>query len=315
MVANEQLHEQVASLASTWKDKAFSYLDNHLLEYYPGRNLTSKILYDEMVDSYTFLVGKLITQHANETILASITPTTASFITPTVLASTKNDSSVRKGIFTGLPLTVNLIRSISSGNLSSIIDMAVPVTFELKNATTNLFSYFFSPIIPHEPAQIGFLDYPSLFSKFSAVFGLTAKITVESFVQGLLWLFGFLTNAFDAVFRVVLFAVTLHTLTLDDDGILHYVGAMLNVLDPREILRSKIEHAVNSALILNLKLTLFHILFGWLSFSIAGCEVRFTYFYLCGTDIAARLYPGIHHGLRFYRTYHQSILCISTRCY
>lgn len=65
-------------------------------------------------------------------------------------------------------------------------------------------------------------------------------------------------------------------------GIVFKASRVLLVLDPKERLRIQLEHGIKSALVVNLKLTLYHAIFTWLTFHAAGCELVYIPTFLAG---------------------------------
>ncbi|KAI9103758.1 hypothetical protein DFS34DRAFT_297753 [Phlyctochytrium arcticum] len=82
-----------------------------------------------------------------------------------------------------------------------------------------------------------------------------------------------LTYAFDLIFQWALFLATLYAFVSAEVGVVEYIGRIVGVVDPDEQLRIALSSAVQSALIVNLKLTLYHMLFTYLTHSVAGLPI------------------------------------------
>jgi hypothetical protein len=177
--------------------------------------------------------------------------------------------SINKGIFTDLPFTGKFIQQLVSGNFTNAVNITIASASEVKHKLTN----FVTEAISRQNNSSWVLDSSSWSTPIYSLFSNGSRYAFDGGIGIIALIVSVLVYSFDLAFKLSLFVVILFTFTFDQGGVLYHVGKLMRILDPRERLKADIEHAVQSILVVNLKLTLFHILFGWLSFSIAGCEV------------------------------------------
>ena len=93
----------------------------------------------------------------------------------------------------------------------------------------------------------------------------------------LLALLNAFTYAFNLSIDLTLFSFVLFSLTLNDYSFVYYASQILVVIDSNQHLRVAIERAVKAVFLSTVKMAVFHFLFTWISFSLAGIE--YVYFF------------------------------------
>ncbi|KAJ1930698.1 hypothetical protein IWQ60_000096 [Tieghemiomyces parasiticus] len=88
---------------------------------------------------------------------------------------------------------------------------------------------------------------------------------LRAFSASLLTLVRILSVGFDVLFRILLFFVTLYSLLVQDQSVLHSLGRVLVFIDREQHLRRAIERSIGGILLCSVQMAVFHSLFTWVT--------------------------------------------------
>ncbi|ORZ36647.1 hypothetical protein BCR44DRAFT_73368 [Catenaria anguillulae PL171] len=174
-----------------------------------------------------------------------------------VAASSTDNKSLLAGELaklTQLPHTAHVVAAVTSGDLASLIaDPAqlMAMVTELRGTLA--------------------LDAGNATQYLSSLVGSMGNVTASLLLGALQYLMDF----FDLIFQVVMFLVTLHALLSRETAVTTWIAQLLILADPDMLLTRSLEDNIISVLVCTAKLTTFHSLLTWLTFSAFGIELTY----------------------------------------
>jgi hypothetical protein len=237
---SDELKERIQSVMFDSYSMGIRWMDGKISETWPNTNLT--IIYDKFVQSYG-----AINQHP--------TPT---FHNGQTGASQAPLNLVDVPFLQKLPQTSLVLSSVLAGNMSKLGDTALLLGSwaEMKNSS----SYMISSMLH---------DGSSASKYFSSALTSTSMI-ILSFAVGISQ---FVLDFFGIVFQGIIFLVTLHALLSRETSVIEWFAQLLIHADPQQSFTLSLEENINAVLVCTFKLTLFHTLLTWFTFSIFGVEL------------------------------------------
>ena len=112
-------------------------------------------------------------------------------------------------------------------------------------------------------------DLSRLWSQGGEAMMKATSFLVVTVVHGFLF-------AFNLTMDVLIFVAALYQLVLNKHSPMHYLSQLLVAVDPQERIRVSMERSIKAIILSTLKLTVFHALLTWLTFSLVG--VDYVYF-------------------------------------
>jgi len=236
----------MSALSDTFQ-AGFDWADKKFQEMYPEFNTTLSDLYNRISSNYP-------SPHS-QTLQADIVP-----------------QHHMSGISAeSIPVTAHLIRSLIHGNVSALMNFShIYTSFqEIKNKMAH-FSTSESPL----SSPINSSAYSSSTIKATTQHLSTVLQTILfSFLNFSISLVTFLSDFIGILFSCLLFVFTLHYLLAKEDNIVSFMNKLIVHVDNNGRFADALEVSINAVFACTLKMTLFHGLFTFLSFSVFDVEL------------------------------------------
>lgn len=229
--------------------------DERLQESFPGSNLTVHDLYDKAYHAYRFL------KEGSD-------------------ATVSNDNASTIAFF---PITRGLASALWVGSTSTneIRSLVIGSLVELKNYFQHVGSNVRSKFQNSRKPLLEALSTSG--ASVARFFSLGLVYVIQGFAQ-----------AFNVMLEFLVFAATLYYLVVSRHSPMYYLSQMLILVDPRHKIRVSIERTIKAILLSALKITLFHALFTWLTFSLAGIDYVYFMSFMSGLMAAIPVLPPFY---------------------
>ncbi|TPX67227.1 hypothetical protein SpCBS45565_g03892 [Spizellomyces sp. 'palustris'] len=283
VLANDELRGQALRFVSDLEARTVAYLERDKSSANPS-DLTAQELFDMIHKSIEYLA--LVRNDADAVVDGKKKPRP----TPT------KTTPAERGIFDMLPQTGDLLLQVFRGNfnLSSLADQLPPATDELRSHGLNLLDTVLRLLDKDASTLSNASAMPASLGTFAAhtvqFLGGAAVALVVLLVVGV-------TYAFDVLFQWILFLASLYAFVAGDVGVVGHAGRVIGLVDPKQKLRHALEHAVQSALIVNLKLTLYHMLSTYLSHSVTHLDLVYIPTFITGLATLIPIVPSWYFAI------------------
>ncbi|KAJ1507247.1 hypothetical protein HMI55_000845 [Coelomomyces lativittatus] len=157
-------------------------------------------------------------------------------------------------MFQAMPYMSKIIAQFYAGNLSlSMYDSAFWIALgdEFKNATMQVLPTFMS-------------NWTSMSTYLASTFTETFAFMFSLFVSFLSSCLSF----FHTILQCTVFLVFLHILVSQNSSVTQWIAKLLMLMDPEQSITHSLEGNINAVLICTMKMTAFHSILTWLTFSI-----------------------------------------------
>ncbi|KNE62869.1 hypothetical protein AMAG_08046 [Allomyces macrogynus ATCC 38327] len=264
---SEDVRQRVQSVLEDGSTMALGWIDGKVAETWPNVNVTA--LYQKLVAKAATSAAPALSRHhlakavaaagaANATALA------AAAANGTTLDVIGNGTAVLAAslpltdlpFLAMMPETAALIEHVSHGNFGALTNYTAVFgsLMELKASSSHMVA---------NVLKSSTTAYLSTFATTAAGMSFSVLLTV---IQLCLDFFGL-------IFQVVMFLVTLHALLSRESSIMDLFAQLLIMADPEQEFTASLEENINAVLVCTTKLTVFHSVLTWLTFSVFGVDL------------------------------------------
>ncbi|KNE61864.1 hypothetical protein AMAG_07136 [Allomyces macrogynus ATCC 38327] len=264
---SEDVRQRVQGVLEDGSTMALGWIDGKVAETWPNVNVTA--LYQKLVAKAATSAAPTLSRHqlakavvaagaANRTALA------AAAANGTTLDVIGNGTAVLAAslpltdlpFLAMMPETAMLIEHVSHGNFGALTNYTAVFgsLMELKASSSHMVA---------NVLKSSTTAYLSTFATTAAGMSFSVLLTV---IQLCLDFFGL-------IFQVVMFLVTLHALLSRESSIMDLFAQLLIMADPEQEFTASLEENINAVLVCTTKLTVFHSVLTWLTFSVFGVEL------------------------------------------
>ncbi|KAI9175769.1 hypothetical protein H9P43_006133 [Blastocladiella emersonii ATCC 22665] len=249
---SDDMKQKFQSVLADGYAMGIGWVDTKLAETFPQANLTA--VYRRISRSFS----------------RSPTPTlvglsaAASSGTPVLGKALVEDPAAVVGelaFLTRLPHTATVVAALTTGNFSALTDYTVLMgsAMELKDSSSHMVATV-TKLIQDSSTATAYLS-GALTSMGTVTFSVLISITQ------------YLLDAFDFIFQGIMFLITLHTLVSRETSVTEWFAHLLILADPEQELTRSLEDNIVSVLMCTTKLTVFHTLLTWFTFSAFGVDL------------------------------------------
>ncbi|KAI9224020.1 hypothetical protein BC828DRAFT_402648 [Blastocladiella britannica] len=255
---SDDMREQFQSALNEGYTMAMGWIDAKVSEHFPQANITG--MYSRLSRSFTLPANGSLAMHTMST--------------TTLLGGglTKDPASVglanELAILTRMPHIAQLLAALMAGNFGILSDRALlsGILSEVKDSSSTLITTV-SSLVKDSSAATG---YASMVLGSLGTFGVTVLVSSMQY----------LLDFFDLIFQIVLFLVTLHALLSRETAITTWFAQVLILADPDMELTRGLEDNIISVLACTTKMTAFHSMLTWLTFSAWGVDLVYVSVFL-----------------------------------
>jgi predicted PurR-regulated permease PerM len=246
MMHNPELVQRVNTAVLEARAYIIQWSDERLQESFPGSNLTIQDIYDKVYTTYMLLKQDRPAP-------------TATIAEPLALATLLATDDIPY-----LSTTKSFLRGLVAGNLtrSEMRSLGMESIVEVRKLLTEWGSTVRNRLQETRDTTQPLVEAMSSGgSSMLRIFSYSALMLIQGF-----------SYAFNLMLEFLVFLATLYYLLLNAHSPMHYLSQLLVLVDPRHKIRLSVERTIKAILLSTLKISAFHALFTWLTFSLTGID-------------------------------------------